>query len=112
MAKSIITNNYDSKFCLAFTSISRSFLFSYTDDEIYQSLVNNTYKDTSVFKLFKSCLLYTSPYVSKGSFYLMDKVTNREIKDFEIHEVYLENYQGIRYNGDNKEEAYLSLIHI
>ena len=34
------------------------------------------------------------PYVSKGSFYLMDKETNREIKDFEIHEVYLENYGG------------------
>ncbi len=40
------------------------------------------------------------PYVSKGSFYLMDKVTNREIKDFEIYEVYLENYKGIRYNPD------------
>ena len=50
------------------------------------------------------------PYVSKGSFYLMDKETNREIKDFEIYEVYLENYKGIRYNGDNKEEAYLSLF--
>ena len=50
------------------------------------------------------------PYVSKGSFYLMNKETNREIKDFEIHEVYLENYKGIRYNGDNKEEAYLSLF--
>ena len=50
------------------------------------------------------------PYVSKGSFYLMDKVTNREIKDFKIYEVYLENYKGIRYNGDNKEEAYLSLF--
>ena len=50
------------------------------------------------------------PYVSKCSFYLMDKVTNREIKDFEIYEVYLENYKGIRYNGDNKEEAYLSLF--
>ena len=56
MAKSIITNNYDAKFKLAFTSISRSFLFSYSDDEIYQSLVNNTYKDTSVFKLFKEVL--------------------------------------------------------
>ena len=50
------------------------------------------------------------PYVSKGSFYLMDKETNREIKDFEIYEVYLENYKGIRYNGDNKEETYLSLF--
>ena len=50
------------------------------------------------------------PYVSKSSFYLMDRVTNREIKDFEIYDVYLENYKGIRYNGDNKEEAYLSLF--
>ena len=56
IAKSIITNTYDTKFRLAFTSIARSFLFSYTDDEIYQCLVNNTYKETSVFKLFKEIL--------------------------------------------------------
>ena len=56
IAKSIITNNYDAKFRLAFTSISRSFLFSYTDDEIYQVLNNDTYKDTNVFKLFKELL--------------------------------------------------------
>ena len=56
IAKSIITNTFDTKFRLAFTSIARSFLFSYTDDEIYQCLVNNTYKETSVFKLFKEIL--------------------------------------------------------
>ena len=51
-----------------------------------------------------------NPYVSKASYSIMDDVTKREIKDFKIHEVYLENYKGIRYNGDNKEEAYLSLF--
>ena len=40
----------------------------------------------------------------------MDINTHKEIKDFKIHEVYLENYKGIRYNGDNKEEMYLSLF--
>ena len=40
----------------------------------------------------------------------MDINTHKEIKDFKIHEVYLDNYKGIRYNGDNKEEAYLSLF--
>ena len=40
----------------------------------------------------------------------MDINTHKEIKDFKIHEVYLENYKGIRYNKDNKEEAYLSLF--
>ena len=51
-----------------------------------------------------------NPYVSKATYSIMDDVTKREIKDFKIHEVYLENYKGIRYNGDNKEETYLSLF--
>ena len=50
------------------------------------------------------------PYVSKASYSVMDINTHKEIKDFKIHDVYLENYKGIRYNGDNKEEAYLSLF--
>ena len=50
------------------------------------------------------------PYVSKASYSVMDINTHKEIKDFKIHEVYLDNYKGIRYNGDNKEEAYLSLF--
>ena len=50
------------------------------------------------------------PYVSKASYSIMDLNTHKEIKDFKIHEVYLENYKGIRYNGDNKEEMYLSLF--
>ena len=51
-----------------------------------------------------------NPYISKGSYSVMDINTHKEIKDFKIHEVYLENYKGIRYNGDNKEETYLSLF--
>ena len=56
MAKAIITNTFDTKFRLAFTSISRSFLFSYTDNEIYQYLVNNTYKDSTIFNLFNEII--------------------------------------------------------
>ncbi len=51
-----------------------------------------------------------NPYISKASYSVMDINTHKEIKDFKIHEVYLENYKGIRYNGDNKEETYLSLF--
>ena len=51
-----------------------------------------------------------NPYISKASYSVMDVNTHKEIKDFKIHEVYLENYNGIRYNKDNKEEAYLSLF--
>lgn len=56
LAKAIITNKFDSKFKLAFTSIARSFLFSYKDDKIYQTIMNNTYKETSVYIVFKEIL--------------------------------------------------------
>ena len=32
-----------------------------------------------------------NPYISKGSYSVMDINTHKEIKDFKIHEVYLEN---------------------
>ena len=56
LAKSIITNTFDSKFKLAFTSIARSFLFSYKDDEIYKTLINNKYRENNIFKTFKEII--------------------------------------------------------
>ena len=56
IAKSIITNTFDTKFRLAFTSISRSFLFEISDDDIYKYLENDTYKKSSVYKIFKEIL--------------------------------------------------------
>ena len=56
IAKSIITNTFDTKFRLAFTSIARSFLFEISDDEIYKYLENDTYKKSSVYKIFKEIL--------------------------------------------------------
>ena len=43
------TNTYNETFKYLYTSISRSFLFGYTDDEIYQNITNRTlYKDNIV----------------------------------------------------------------
>ncbi len=56
IAKSIITNTFDTKFRLAFTSIARSFLFEMTDDEILKYLENDTYKESRVYKIFKEIL--------------------------------------------------------
>ena len=114
MAKSIITNNYDSKFCLAFTSISRSFLFSYTDDEIYQSLVNNTYKDTSVFKLFKEVLenideltpvVYLEKLLEKLNY--IDKLTL--IGNVEINSSRIEYFYNLITNLENSNFTILDV---
>ena len=56
IAKAIITNNYDTNFKLAFTSLARSFLFSCSDDDIYKYIENNTYKDSRVYKFFQELL--------------------------------------------------------
>ena len=45
--------NFSEEFKYSFMSISRSFLFKITDEEIYEHLVNNTYKET---ELYKKCL--------------------------------------------------------
>ena len=114
IAKSIITNNYDSKFCLAFTSISRSFLFSYTDDEIYQSLVNNAYKDTSVFKLFKEVLenideltpvVYLEKILEKLNY--MDKLTL--IGNVEINSSRMEYFYNLITNLENSDFTILDV---
>ncbi len=114
MAKSIITNNYDSKFCLAFTSISRSFLFSYTDDEIYQALVNNTYKDTSVFKLFKEVLenideltpvVYLEKLLEKLNY--IDKLTL--IGNVEINSSRMEYFYNLITNLENSNFTILDV---
>ena len=114
MAKSIITNNYDSKFCLAFTSISRSFLFSYTDDEIYQALVNNTYKDTSVFKLFKEVLenideltpvVYLEKLLDKLNY--IDKLTL--IGNVEINSSRMEYFYNLITNLENSNFTILDV---
>ena len=114
MAKSIITNNYDSKFCLAFTSISRSFLFSYSDDEIYQCLVNNTYKDTSVFKLFKEVLenideLTSVVYLEKllENLNYIDKLTL--IGNVEINSSRMEYFYNLITNLENSNFTILDV---
>ena len=50
------------------------------------------------------------PFIGKASYVIMDELTKKEIKDFKIYDIYLENYKDIIYNGDNKEEMYLSLF--
>ncbi len=114
MAKSIITNNYDAKFKLAFTSISRSFLFSYSDDEIYQSLVNNTYKDTSVFKLFKEVLenideltpvIYLEKVLDKLNY--IDKLTL--IGNVEINSSRMEYFYNLITNLENSNFTILDV---
>ena len=114
MAKSIITNNYDTKFRLAFTSICRSFLFSYTDDEIYQCLVNDTYKETNVFKLFKEVLenideltpvVYLEKLLDKLNY--LDKLTL--IGNVEINSSRMEYFYNLISNLENSNFTILDV---
>ena len=46
-------NNYDIEFKYAFTSIARSFLFSYDDQKIFDCVTNNNYFDNEIMETIK-----------------------------------------------------------
>ncbi len=50
---SIKNNNYDNEFKYSFISVSRSFLFKTTDEEIYNYYISDNYKES---ELFQKCL--------------------------------------------------------
>ena len=49
-------NRYDTEFKYVFTSISRSFLYKTSDKEIYNYFINNSFKDSSLYKKAKELL--------------------------------------------------------
>lgn len=47
-------NNFNEEFKYDFTSIGRSFLYEYTDEYIFDTINNKSYKDTTLYKDFSS----------------------------------------------------------
>ena len=46
-------NEYDQEFKYVYTSVARSYLFEISDDEILKTFMNNSFKDTVVYKTFR-----------------------------------------------------------
>ena len=63
----IINKDFDKKFKHSYTSISRSYIYNMSDDDIYQIFKNNSFKNTDLFNK----LLNISKYI--------DSLSNKEI---------------------------------
>ena len=73
----LVNNNiYDEIFKYLYTSISRSFLFSYPDDLIYQSIINKTYTKNDIVNICKSIDI-NEPLIV---------VINNILKNFSVYE--------------------------
>jgi len=72
-------NNYGVDFKYSFTSIARSFLFRYTDQEIFDYLSGNTYKDSSIMKIVNDIV---TEYEVLTPRMLLEKIIDK----FEIYE--------------------------
>lgn len=92
-------NNFQEEFKYSFTSISRSYLFKISDEELYDIHVNNSYKET---ELYKKCLevLDQIDLMSPASYlnYILDKfnydeclLTIGNVKSFRIRTEYFYN---------------------
>ena len=90
---------FDLEFIYSFISISRSYLYRISDEEIYDIYINNTYKDTP---LYKKCLALVSSIdtMSLSSYlrYILDEfnyeeklLTINNIKSYVIRAEYLYN---------------------
>ena len=95
----IKNKKYDQQFKYSFMSVSRSFLYQLPDDMIYEYIVNNTYKES---ELYKKCLelienidyLPASPYLNYvlESFNYEEKLlTIGNVKSFRIRTEYFYN---------------------
>ena len=87
LAKSIITSDYTKDFRLAFSSLTRSFLFSYTDQELYDYLTKETFKESSIYKLFTD-IDYQTVTPSEFLTYILDALAYEDkiltLKDVDI----------------------------
>lgn len=55
----INTNTFDTEFKYSFVSVARSFLFEYSDDQIFSSFVNNNFSESELFKMFNNVNINT-----------------------------------------------------
>ena len=69
-------NEYDTEFKYLYTSITRSFLFEIKDDDIYQRINNNNYKDDEIILLARKIDLYKP----------INEIINQIINEFKVYE--------------------------
>lgn len=95
----IKSNDYSETFKYSFMSVSRSFLFKISDEEIYEYLVNNTYKETPLYKKCLEVLEYIDLMSASQYFnYLLEEfnydeklITIGNVKSFRVRAEYFYN---------------------
>ena len=97
LVNSYKNNNFDTNFIHAFYSVARSYLFSYTDNEIYNLILEKNFKDNTVYKTYES---------------IISKLDFMSLKDIFNELIFLSNwYEKLIIKGDAKSsEAKLSYL--
>ena len=92
-------NRLDTEFKYVYTSISRSYLYKITDEELYNIINNNSYSETNLYKICNE-LSMKLDYTSPSEFYRLllntfeyDKklITRGNIKSFIVRSEYIYN---------------------
>ena len=97
LVNSYKNNNFDTNFIHAFYSVARSYLFSYTDNEIYNLILEKNFKDNTIYKTYES---------------IISKLDFMSLKDIFNELIFLSNwYEKLIIKGDAKSsEAKLSYL--
>ena len=106
-------NLFEEKFKYAYTSISRSFLYKLSDEEIYNIFINDSYKTTELYKIGEA-LVKDMDIIPLSELYLKildvfhyeeKLITIGNIKEYRIREEYLYNLcKNYEKNGNTIED--------
>ena len=106
-------NLFEEKFKYAYTSISRSFLYKLSDEEIYNIFINDSYKTTELYKIGEA-LVKDMDIIPLSKLYLKildvfhyeeKLITIGNIKEYRIREEYLYNLcKNYEKNGNTIED--------
>lgn len=75
--------NYDTDFKYLYLSIGRSFLYEYTDEELFETIKNGSYWHTSLYEDFSNIENFNSSTINEIIDYILDK-TNFYAKIYKI----------------------------
>lgn len=79
--------NYDIEFKYAFISIARSYLFSYSDNEIFNYIINNSYKESKLMEIIKEISKTIDAISLKELIYIIIEKFDIYMKTIEVGDV-------------------------
>lgn len=118
----IAKEEFDQDFFLAYASLARSFLFQYTDEKVYEAIINKKYKSTNIYQLFLSLakeydyltpILFLEKVLEKVDYH-SKLITLGNVKTMDLRMEYfynlIKNLESLSYTMEDVTNYFLNVL--